>query len=32
MKLNLHFARDHGNVSLLARNGDSEAQEAQPED
>jgi hypothetical protein len=30
MKLNLHSARDYGNLSLLARNGDREAQEAQP--
>ena len=30
MKLNLHFARDHGNVSLLARNVDGEAKDAQP--
>ena len=29
-KLNLHLARDRGNLSMLARNGDSEAQEAQP--
>jgi hypothetical protein len=30
MKFNLHLARDHSQLALLARNVDGEAQKAQP--